>query len=116
MRACTTAGCWFTAQSTQAVTSAGLGAGGTIGCASGCGWVPTRPTSWSSASRLTRRSLSAAISCAVARSKRACASRLSVMVALPTSKLRLAASSCSATAAFSARTKVSESCAASTSK
>ena len=57
-----------------------------------------RPTSWSSAIRLVRRSLSAAISCAVTRSKRACASRVSVMVAVPTSKLRLADASCSAMA------------------
>jgi hypothetical protein len=38
------------------------------------------------------------------------------MVEVPTSKLRLAEASCSATAAFSARTKASVSCAASTSK
>ena len=42
--------------------------------------------------------------------------RVSVMVDVPTSKLRLAEASCSATAAFCARTKASVSCAASTSK
>ena len=45
----------------------------------------------------------AAISCAVARSKRACASRVSVIVAVPTSKLRFADASCSAIAVLLAR-------------
>ena len=42
--------------------------------------------------------------------------RVSVMVEVPTSKLRLANASCSFTASFCARTKASVSCAASTSK
>ena len=116
MRDCTTAGCWSIARLTQASTSCGLGRGSTIGCARGRGFTPAWPTSWSSARRFTRRSFSVAISCAVAKSNRACASRLSVMVALPTSKLRWAEASCSATEAFSARTKASDSSAASTSK
>ena len=66
--------------------------------------------------RLVRRSFSVAISCAVARSKRAWASRVSVMVAVPTSKLRLAEASCSVMAALLARVVASASCAANTSK
>ena len=66
--------------------------------------------------RRVRRSFSAAISCAVARSKRACASRVSVMVAVPTSKLRLAEASCSLIAVLLVRVVASVSCAASTSK
>ena len=57
-----------------------------------------------------------AISWAVARSKRACASRVSVMVALPTSKLRLAEASCSARAFLLSLAVASTSWAASTSK
>jgi hypothetical protein len=48
--------------------------------------------------------------------ERACASRVSVMVAVPTSKLRLAEASCSVMAALLARTVASVSCEASTSK
>ena len=96
--------------------SAGATSGSSTGAASGTGTLPGRPTSWSSAIFLTCRSFSAAISCDTTRSKRACASRVSVMVEVPTSKLRLAAASCSATAAFCARTSDSVSCAASTSK
>src|SRR6185503_11576396 len=58
------------------------------------------PTICSSARVLTSRSFSATSSWAITRSKRAWASRESVMVAVPTMKLRLACSSCSATAVF----------------
>jgi hypothetical protein len=91
-------------------------AGSATGAASGLGCTLARPTSVSSAMRLVRRSFSAAISCAVARSKRAWASRVSVMVAVPTSKLRLAEASCSLIAALLACAVVSASWAASTSK
>jgi hypothetical protein len=60
--------------------------------------------------------LIAAISCALERSKRACASCVSVMVAVPTSKLRFACASCSEIAAFCARTRLSVSTAARPSK
>jgi len=80
------------------------------------GLTSVRPTSCSSARRLVRRSLSAAISWAVVRSKRAWASRVSVIVAVPTSKLRLAEASCSPMAVLEARAVESASCAISTSK
>jgi hypothetical protein len=98
------------------LTSGGISPGRFTGGSSGLGVVPGRPTSWSSASFLTSRSFSAAICCAVTRSKRACASRVSVMVLVPTSKLRLAEASCSDTAVLLAATKATASCAASTSK
>jgi hypothetical protein len=75
-----------------------------------------RLTSWSSAIRLVRRSFSAAISCATIRSNRACASRVSVIVALPTSKLRRADASCSVTAFLLVCTVAKVSWAPSTSK
>ena len=62
------------------------------------------------------RSFSAAISCAVARSARDCASRVSVMVAVPTSKLRLAEASCSRIAVLLVFVSATVSLAASTSK
>jgi hypothetical protein len=46
----------------------GLHPGNCTGWASGTGWVPVMPTSWSSASFFTRRSFSAAISWAMTRS------------------------------------------------
>jgi hypothetical protein len=95
---------------------AGVVCGRATGVTSGLGVVLGLPTSWSSAMRLVSRSFSAWISCAVARSKRACASRVSVMVAVPTSKLRLAEASCSVMAALLWRVVESVSCAASTSK
>jgi hypothetical protein len=101
---------------THSSALAGCGAGSTTGTSSGLGATPVRPTSVSSAMRLLRRSFSAASSRKVSRSKRACASRVSVMVAVPTSKLRLAEASCSAVAALPARVVASASCAASTSK
>src|SRR5205085_2251400 len=71
--------------------SAGCGGGTLFKDPSGSGCEFGLPTSVSSASRLMRRSFSAWISCASTRSNRACASRVSVMVVVPTSKLRLAA-------------------------
>ena len=62
------------------------------------------------------RSFSPAITPAVARSKRACASRVSVMVAVPTSKFRFADASCSAMAVLPACAADNVSCAAKTSK
>jgi hypothetical protein len=80
------------------------------------GITPGRPTTLASASRLTLRSFSAASSCAVVMSKRACASRVSTIVCVPTSKLRLAEASCSLTAFLLARTVSSVSVAERTSK
>ena len=111
-----TAGCEACACATQSLTCAGASAGKATGTASGFGVTPSRPTNWSRAMRLVRRSLSAAISVAVARSKRACASRVSVMVAVPTSKLRLAEANCSAMAVLLACAAASVSWATSTSK
>src|SRR6218665_157833 len=114
----TAGGCWR-ALSTQGLRSSDCTPGSCAGCAghaSGLGRVPVMPTSWSSARCLTRRSFSAAICCASTRSYRAWASRESVTVVAPISKLRLAAASCSDTVAFWACTKPSVSCAASMSK
>ncbi|MCY1361077.1 hypothetical protein D9M69_477320 [compost metagenome] len=94
------------------------------GCGPGMGASERRPISSStglpviccSVARRISRSLCAAISVEVARSKRACASLASTMVAVPTSKLRLACSSCSPIAFFCARARYRLSCAASTSK
>ena len=113
---CRTTGCWRRASCTQASGSAGSTVGRVTGAASARGMAPLRPTSWSRASFLTSRSLLAAISWATTRSKRAWASRESVTVEVPTSKLRLAEASCSDTADFCACTKVRVSWAAATSK
>ena len=95
---------------------AGAGLGKSVMLTKGLGDTSFLPTNMSKAMRLTRKSFSAAISWAITRSYRACASRVSVMVAVPTSKLRLADASCSLTAIFCAFTKVRLSWLASTSK
>ena len=89
-RARRTSGCCCRRWRTHASTSPARAAAAAPARPAAAAATLARPTSVSSAMRLVRRSFSAAISCAVARSKRACASRVSVMVAVPTSKLRLA--------------------------
>jgi hypothetical protein len=74
------------------------------------------PITCCSAVRFTSRSFCAANSCATTRSYAACASCVSVMVWVPTSKFRLADASCSVVAAFCAWVAVRLSCAVSTSK
>ena len=81
--------------------------------ASGSGCLPM---TWASVWRATSSWFCAAISCAEARSKRDCASCTSVMVTVPTSKLVLASSSCSAAAVRNCVTASSASCALSTLK
>ena len=81
-----------------------------------CGFTSLRPTNCSNRLCRTVRSFCTEISCAITRSNLAWASRVSVMVLVPTSKLRFAAANCSPTAAFCARTKAKLSRAASTSK
>ncbi|MNT44056.1 hypothetical protein D3C72_1805600 [compost metagenome] len=66
--------------------------------------------------RLLARSLMAANSCATTRSYAACASCVSVIVCVPTSKLRLADANCSVVATFCACVAPRLSCALSTSK
>ncbi len=104
------------ASATQSETWLGMTGGKVAGRINGCGATPLRPTNWSSVTLATSRSFSAAISLERARSARASASRVSVMVALPTSKLRLAEASCSAMALLLPCTEFSASAAASTLK